>query len=133
MLIRRRVLITLLAGDLLAILALSLIGFFFHNDTFTWRWLATFLPACAGWGLIAPWLGLYRPEVAASPWAAWRAALAGFLAGPLAAWLRGLWLNAAILPIFILVLALTTAAGMALWRLAWSLAAGPGRGKLTHG
>lgn len=115
----RRRLILLIAGDLFAVLALSLIGFFFHNRELTWRWLATFLPACVAWGLVAPWIGLYQAENTAHPLQAWRAALAGFLSAPLAAWLRGLWLSAAISPIFVLVLALTTAAGMALWRLAW--------------
>ena len=117
----RRQLILLIAGDLLAILALSLIGFFFHNDEFSWRWLATFLPACAGWALIAPWIGVYQPDHAARPLQVWRPALAGFLSAPMAAWLRGVWLNAAISPVFVLVLALTTAAGMGLWRLAWAL------------
>ena len=117
----RRFSIPLVAGDLLAIFALSLIGFFFHNDEFSWRWLATFVPACAAWGLIAPWIGVYQADHAARPLQVWRPALAGFLSAPLAAWLRGLWLNAAISPVFVLVLALTTAAGMALWRLAWAL------------
>ena len=116
-----RLSIPLAAGDLLAILALSLIGFFFHNDEFSWRLLATFLPACAAWALIAPWIGVYRAEHTARPLQVWRPALAGFLSAPLAAWLRGLWLNAAISPVFVLVLALTTAAGMGLWRLAWTL------------
>jgi hypothetical protein len=117
----RRLSIPLVAGDLLAVLALSLIGFFFHNDEFSWRWLATFLPACAAWALIAPWIGVYQAELTARPLQVWRPALSGFLSAPLAAWLRGLWLNAAISPVFVLVLGLTTAAGMALWRLAWAL------------
>jgi len=109
----------LVAGDLAAILALSLIGFLTHNDAITWRWLATLLPLCAGWALIAPWIGNFHPESASRPVDFWRAALAGFLAAPLAAFLRGLWLSAAISPTFVLVLCLTTAFGMGLWRLLW--------------
>lgn len=109
----------LVAGDLAAILALSLIGFLTHNDTINWRLLATFLPLCAGWALIAPWIGNYHPASASRPVHFWRAALAGFLAAPLAAFFRGLWLNAAISPIFVLVLCLTTAFGMGIWRLLW--------------
>ena len=117
----RRISIPLAVGDLLAVLALSLIGFFFHNDELNWRWLATFVPACAAWALIAPWIGVYQAEQTARPLQVWRPVLAGFLSAPLAAWLRGMWLNAAISPVFVLVLALTTAAGMGLWRLAWTL------------
>ncbi|MBI4928045.1 MAG: DUF3054 domain-containing protein [Anaerolineae bacterium] len=106
----------ILAGDFLAILALSLIGFLFHNDSLTWRWLATFVPSLAGWLAIAPWLSLFSAEVTAAPRNLWRAGWAGFLAAPLAAWLRGLWLNGAISPVFVLVLGLTTAAGMLVWR-----------------
>lgn len=109
----------LVAGDLAAILALSLIGFLTHNDTITWRWLATLLPLYAGWALIAPWIGNYNPASASRPVHFWRAALAGFLAAPLAAFFRGLWLSAAISPIFVLVMCLTTAFGMGLWRLLW--------------
>lgn len=115
----RRSLFLLVAGDLAAILALSLIGFLTHNDTLSWRWLATFLPLCAGWALIAPWIGNYQSQSASRPAHFWRAVLAGLLAAPLAAFLRGLWLSAAISPIFILVLCLTTAFGMGIWRLLW--------------
>lgn len=114
-----RIPVLLVAGDLLAVFALSLIGFLTHNDTLTWRWLATFLPSCVAWALIAPWLGNYRSQSASRPSHFWRAALAGFLAAPTTAWLRGLWLSAAISPIFVLVLGLTSAFGMGLWRLLW--------------
>jgi hypothetical protein len=46
--------------------------------------------------------------------------LAALLAAPMAAWLRGVWLNSAILPIFVLVLGLSAALGFGIWRLAWS-------------
>lgn len=116
---QRRWISILIAGDFIAILALSVLGFAFHNQALTPRLLSTLLPSLAGWALIAPWLGAYRMESASKPAHAWRAALAGLLAAPLIAFLRGLWLNAAIPPIFILVLALTTAFGMGVWRAAW--------------
>ncbi len=115
----RRIPILLVAGDLVAILALSLIGFLSHNAVITPRWLATFLPACAAWALVAPWIGNYQAQSASRPIHFWRAALAGFLAAPLTAWLRGMWLNAAIPPVFVLVLCLTTAFAMGVWRLLW--------------
>jgi hypothetical protein len=116
---RRRLPFLLVAGDLATLLALSLIGFLDHNPTITARWLTTFLPLCAGWALMAPWIGNYSSATAAQPAHFWRAALAGCLAAPFSAFLRGLWLNTDIPPIFILVLCLTTALGMGLWRLLW--------------
>jgi hypothetical protein len=108
-------------GDVAVFLAISLIGYFFHavGEAFSWRWLATFLPFCAGWLLIAPWMGVYRPENAVRFRPFWRAALAAFLAAPFAAWLRGEWLNAVILPLFVLVLGLNAAFGMGVWRLVY--------------
>ena len=117
-----RIPVLLWLGDVLMFLAISLIGYFFHanGEVYSWRWLATFLPFCAGWFLIAPWMGVYRAEIAKRASQIWRAALAAFLAAPFAAWLRGEWLNAAILPLFVLVLALNAALGMGLWRLIYS-------------
>lgn len=126
----RRIPAALLGGDFVAILTLSVAGFYFHNHEFNTRLWATLLPSLAGWAALAPWLGVYRAGTASHPLDAWRAALAGFFAAPLVAWLRGLWLNAAIPPIFILVLALTTAFGMGLWRLIWGWLAQRGA---THG
>ena len=117
----RRIPPLLWLGDGLVLLAISLIGYFFHNtaQAYSWRWLATFLPFALGWGLIAPWLGLYRLDLIAHPQMLWRAPLAAILAAPFAAWLRGGILNSAVLPIFVLVLGLNAALGMGLWRLAW--------------
>ena len=120
MLTRRSTRIWLIIGDILAILVVSLVGFLTHyGEIRGWRWVTTFLPVLAGWFAIAPWLGVYHPDL----WRArdaWRAALAAFLSAPLAAWLRGAWLNSAILPVFVLVLGLTDALGFLVWRLLWS-------------
>lgn len=107
----------LLAGDAAAALVITLIGFATHQSSLTdFRWLTTFVPLCLAWLMIAPWLGVYRAEVYRSPRQLWRPALAMFLAGPWAALLRALMLNAAVLPIFALVLAASGAAGMLVWR-----------------
>lgn len=109
-------------GDALAILVVSLIGFFTHYGKIEgWRWLTTFLPVLAGWFAIAPWFGVYRPEVAGRVSRVWVPALAAFLSAPLAAWLRGAWLNSAILPLFVLIMALTDALGFFVWRAIWAL------------
>lgn len=110
----------LLVGDLLAVLVVTWVGFLDHYGNLQgWRWLTTFLPVLAGWAVIAPWLGVYDGELSISARQVWRPVLAAFLAAPLAATLRGLWLNAAILPIFVIVLGLTNALGFLIWRLLW--------------
>lgn len=108
----------LILGDLLALLAVTLLGFIFHGEGIpTPRWLTTFVPVCAAWALQAPWLGLYRREIALNlRQAGWRAALATILAAPMAGLLRAMLLGSTVIPIFVIVLALTGALGMALWR-----------------
>lgn len=117
----------LFIGDILAVVAVSLAGFITHYGEISgWRWLTTFFPVLVGWLAIAPWLGVYQPEHTHRISQVWRAALAAFLSAPLAAWLRGAWLNSAILPVFVLVLGLTDALGMLIWRIigSWLLRRG---------
>lgn len=114
----------LLIGDILAALVVTLIGFFSHyGEVSGWRWLTTFLPVAAAWFAVAPWLGVYRLELARKPLQSWRAGLAAFLSAPLAATLRGLWLNAVITPVFVAVLAATSALGFLVWRWLWAAVA----------
>lgn len=113
----------LYAGDLLAIAALTLFGFATHGETglfFLPRMLALFVPLVLSWFLLAPALGLFRPEIAVDRKQLWRPALAALFAAPLAAVMRGFLLNAPILPIFAAVLAATSALGMLLWRFVYS-------------
>ncbi len=112
---------TLLLGDGLAILAVTLLGFAAHQLALNnLRWLTTFLPLCVAWALLAPWLGCYRAEVFSDPLHFWRAGLAMILAAPLAALLRGLWLNTPVLPVFVGVLGGSAALGISLWRGLWA-------------
>ena len=104
-------------GDALALLLVTLIGERSHNiPLISGRWLSTFLPLLLAWGLTAPWLGLYSQAVAQRPQVIWRAVWAALLATPMATWMRGLWLQSAISPIFALVLTGFVALTMALWR-----------------
>ncbi len=112
--------IWIVAGDLLALLIISIIGFATHNEAINWQVLTTFLPYTIAWASIAPWLGVYQPENSRKPAQVWRPMLAAFLAAPMAAWLRGAWLNRAILPLFVLVLGLSAALGFGVWRLIWT-------------
>jgi hypothetical protein len=112
----------LILGDLAAALVVALIGFLTHYGKIEgWRWLSSYVPVVVGWLAIAPWLGVYRAETANRPVQVWRAGLAAFLSAPLAAWLRGAWLNTPILPLFVLVLGLTDALGFLVWRGLWAV------------
>ena len=109
----------LILGDILAILLVTVIGFATHGElgvSFIGRMSAAFFPLTVAWFLLAPFLGLFQPEIIASPKQLWRPALAMLFAAPLAAVLRGFLLNAPIIPIFAVVLASTSAFGMLVWR-----------------
>lgn len=109
----------LVFGDILALAMVTLAGFATHDSleiSALPRMLATFLPMLAGWFLVAPWLGLYETETSLRPGLLWRPVLAVLLSTPLAATLRGVILNAAILPIFVGVMAGSAGLGLLAWR-----------------
>ena len=109
----------LIIGDLLAIALVTIIGFATHGEagiSFLPRMAAIYLPLSMSWFLLAPALGLFQREILADPKQLWRPALSALFAAPLAAVLRGLILNAAIIPVFAVVLGGTTALGMVIWR-----------------
>jgi len=106
-------------GDAIAIVLLTVIGFASHdelNGAFLPRMLAIFVPLTLAWFLLAPWFGLFEQEITSSPKQLWRPAFVMVFAAPFAAVLRSLLLNTAILPVFAVVLAATSAFSMLLWR-----------------
>lgn len=110
---------TLILGDILAIAVVTVIGFVTHGEadlSFLPRMFAAFVPLALAWFLLAPWFGLFQPQVTSNPKQLWRPVFAMLFAAPFAALLRGLWLNAPIIPVFAVVLASTSALGMLLWR-----------------
>jgi Protein of unknown function (DUF3054) len=110
---------SLILGDIITLLIITLIGFATHGETsisFLPRMLTTFIPLLIGWFLLAPWFQVFNSEINSNPNQLWRPALAMLFAGPLAVVLRGLILNAPIIPIFAVVLSATSALGMAIWR-----------------
>jgi len=109
----------LILGDILAIAIVTLIGFATHGETdlsFLPRMFAAFVPLTIAWFLLSPWFGLFQQEITQSPKQLWRPVLAMLYAAPFAAVLRGLLVNAPIIPIFAVVLASTSAFGMLVWR-----------------
>ncbi len=114
----------LILGDVLALAVITLIGFGTHDMLIQFpveRIMATFLPILAGWFLIAPWLGLFKPEITTNPKQLWRPLLAMVLAAPLAGLLRALMLNSVVIPLFVLILGGSAALGMLVWRGLWWL------------
>ena len=110
---------TLVIGDILALLITTIIGFVTHGEgelSFLPRLLAAFVPITITWLILAPWFGLFQPEIASNPKQLWRPVLAMIFAAPLAVVFRGLILNAAVLPIFAVVFGATSAFGMVIWR-----------------
>lgn len=123
----------LIVGDILAIAIVTVVGFATHGETglsFLPRMLAAFVPLTIAWFLLAPWFGLFQREITLNPKLLWRPVLAMIFAAPLAAVLRGLILNAAVLPIFAVVLGATSAFGMLVWRMLYLILKTPSRERL---
>ena len=111
--------LTLYAGDILALIVTTLIGFATHGELkseFLLRMVAALAPLTIAWFLFAPWFGLFQPAITSNPKQLWRPVLAMIFAAPLAVVLRGLFLNAPIIPIFAIVFGATSALGMVIWR-----------------
>ena len=110
--------IILLLGDTLTLALITLFGFASHGtlDTAGTRMLTTFVPLLVAWLLIAPHLRVFQDAVTSDWKELWRPFWAMVLAAPLAAWMRGAWLGAPILPIFVVVLGGTSALALLAWR-----------------
>lgn len=112
----------LILGDIFSIALVTVIGFATHGQTelaLLPRMLTTFGPLALAWLLVAPFLGLFRPEITANPRQLWRPFLGMVFAGPLAALLRAFLLNTVVIPIFALVLSGSAGLGMLAWRSIW--------------
>jgi len=108
----------LLIGDIFVLGLVTLYGFASHDELGTAgsRMLTTFIPLVGAWILISPWLGVFKAEYAANPRQLWRPFWAMVLAGPMAAWLRGAWMQRPILPLFVVVLGGVSALALLAWR-----------------
>ena len=122
----RRHQLILALGDALALFITVLLGFQSHQTeaVFWQRFSFTFFPWLAGWFLAAPLVGLY--EVPQKNWLgqSGRVLYALVLASPLAAILRGAWLDMPALPLFALIMGASSAVALVVWRLlyVWLLA-----------
>ena len=116
----------LIVGDILVFALVTLVGFASHNELGSAgvHMLTTFIPLLVGWFLIAPFSGVYKMEYLLDPRQLWRPFWTMVLAGPMAGWIRGAWLDQVILPIFVVVLGGVSALAILAWRtlfwLGWS-------------
>ena len=113
----------LVIGDIIAIALVTGFGFATHGTLGSagLRLLTTFIPLLIAWFAVAPFLGAYDPQHTLKPSQLWRPFWAMVVAAPLAAWLRGAWLNAPILPVFVLVLGGFSCLGILAWRAVYTL------------
>ena len=112
----------LILGDFLTILLFTLVGFATHgeaNISFLPRMAAIFFPLSISWFILAPSLQLFNQHNTSDPRQLWRPILGMIFASSLAAVMRGLILNAPIIPIFAIVLSAVSAVGILLWRIVW--------------
>lgn len=111
--------LVLIFGDILTLGIITLVGFASHGTVGIAgsRMFTTFLPLVAAWFLIAPNLRSYDYQVVVNWQELWRPFWSMVLAAPIAAWLRGLILDAPILPIFVIILGGVSAIGILLWRI----------------
>ncbi len=117
---KKPTLIFLLAGDLLTILLVTLVGISSHNGQLSfYRIAVNGLPLIIAWLVTAPWFGAYTPEMVTTANKIPQYLLAVIICTPLAAVIRGAILNTPVQTSFVLVLALTTAVGIGLWRGIW--------------
>lgn len=108
----------LVAGDIVTLGLVTVFGFASHGEAETagFRMLTTFLPLVAAWLLVAPHLKVFEMHRAGEVRELWRPFWAMVLAGPMAAFLRGVMLNAPILPIFVVVIGGISAIALLAWR-----------------
>ena len=109
----------LVLGDIFAIALITLIGFASHGEagvSFFPRMAAAFFPLTISWFVLAPVVGLFQEPTILNPRQLWRPVLAMVFAASFAAILRGLILNAPVIPTFAMVLGATSAFGILVWR-----------------
>lgn len=113
----------LIFGDVITLMLVTLFGFSTHGTlpSAGTRVLTTFVPLVLSWFLVAPLLGAYNLGWAADLRQLWRPFWAMVVAGPFAAWMRGMWLSAPIIPIFVLVLGGISALAILAWRIIYWL------------
>jgi len=113
----------LILGDIIVLLLVTWTGFATHNvSLLNSRWLTTFIPLLAGWFLAATATELYQSYQSRSlVKVVWKAAAAAALAAPFGLWIRSLFLNSPVQPVFVLVMTGICVAALVGWHLIYHL------------
>ena len=113
-----RLVLILLIGDSLVLAAMTAAGFVQHNtlNSGVSRMLVTYLSTFIAWMLVAPVIRAFDSQVVFNPKELWRPLWAAAVSMPLAAFLRGLWLDTPIMPIFIFVFGGSNGLAILAWR-----------------
>lgn len=105
----------LIFGDAVTLAVVVAIGLRTHQQESLARLPLTWLPTLAAW-LLAGWtVDAFAERMSFRQMLA-RVLLATLLASPLATVLRAAWLGATVIPLFVLVMGATSAAGLLIWR-----------------
>lgn len=108
----------LIIGDVIVFAIVTILGFASHDTIGTagFRMLTTWVPVVIAWLLVAPHLNVYEYDVVTRSRDLWRPAWAMVLSAPMAAFLRGVWLGTAIIPVFVMVIGGVNALAILVWR-----------------
>jgi hypothetical protein len=105
------------AGDVVVLFVLTLIGFVTHSTLDEiGRLVVTTLGVLAAWAIVGPWFGVFSTTVLTRWIAVWQVALAWAVAAPVAGFLRGLLLDVNVSATFILVTIAVNGAALVVWR-----------------
>jgi hypothetical protein len=109
---------SLLIGDAVVLASVTLYGFALHGTLGSSgsRPLTTFVPFLIAWLLLAPHLDVFNRQTASQWRSLWRPVYAMVLAAPFAGFLRALWLDANIAPIFVVIMGGVSGIAILLWR-----------------
>ena len=107
----------LLLGDVLVLAVVTVVGFARHGELGTagFRTLTTFVPLIFAWLLVSPHLDVFSPEHLGDMRQLWRPFWAMVLAGPMAGFLRGVWLGTPVQAVFVVVLGGVSALALTAW------------------
>ena len=116
----------LIVGDTVTLFLVTIAGFVRHDELGSTglRMLSTFIPLVTAWFLVSPHLGVYDIQRMSDPKLLWRPFWAMVLAAPLAGWMRGVWLGAPVLPLFVVIIGGISAFAILVWRSAFLVAGG---------
>lgn len=111
--------ILIFIGDVTVFAIVTILGFSSHDTLGTagLRMLTTFVPVVIAWLLVAPHLNVYDYDVLTQLRGLWRPVWAMVLSAPMAAFLRGVWLGTAIIPVFVVVIGGVNALAIFIWRI----------------